>query len=590
MLEETMASMSGEVASGGKLMREAMVEALDQLLQMIDERTEATRNAIAETMANAHHALTEESNRTTEAMQSVARDAAASLADLRSVIDEHGDQFLNALAERGAGAIAELRDTHRELIEELGGTLGRVQETNSALHDMLGSVGSTLADMENNLSTRGEALRAVVQDALADTNRTGEEMARQATALRDAADSALSDLGTIAERIERDGQFLATTVERFEGDAERFDSRMDERRQALEDLSQNLMHKSEQVDSLMRSFTERVEDQLRNTEARVHDARDLLERTLEETARGVTPQLEHMHEAASAEAERIRENLRVSNEAMAAEMVEALQQVAQRFETATEDMRRSARAVQDEFESTRSALERSVVELPEETVQNAEALRRAVTEQLDAVRELGAIVARHAGSAETARAPAMAAEEGGRETYRRSSERRLAEPARRETPAREPGNGRAGRFEREGGGWMNGPSRRAADPLEEEEEAPASRMPLDAGLGRLAKSASRAIDDGTYRDLWARFNRGERQIFTRQLYTLDGQQTFEDVRRRYQRDRDFRGQVDRYVDEFEEMIAEAARNDSSGRRTRDTLMSDDGKLYTLLAHASGRLG
>jgi hypothetical protein len=363
---------------------------------------------------------------------------------------------------------------------------------------------------------------------------------------------------------------------------------MEDRRRALEDLSDQLMNKSEQVDALMRTFTDRVEEQLRTTEERVHDARVLLERTLDEAARAVAPQLEHIHESASAEADRIRENLRLSQETMATEMVEALRAVAERFQAATADMRESARTVQEEFETTRSALERSVVELPEETVQNAEALRRAVTEQLDAVRELGAIVARHSGHAEGGRAAVMADEGGARESaFRRPErpERRLAEP-RREASDR--GNGRPGRFESEAA-WAGGSSRRPEPAPAPASDGGSGRLALDGALARLAKPAALAMDDGTYRDVWARFNRGERQIFSRSLYTADGQQTFDDVRRRYQRDRDFRAQVDRFVDEFEQLVSEAARTDTTGRRTRDALMSEDGRLYTLLAHASGRL-
>ena len=47
--------------------------------------------------------------------------------------------------------------------------------------------------------------------------------------------------------------------------------------------------------------------------------------------------------------------------------------------------------------------------------------------------------------------------------------------------------------------------------------------------------------------------------------------------------------MDRFVDTFEQHIDEASRADTTGRRTRDVLMSEDGKLYTLLAHAAGRL-
>lgn len=125
---------------------------------------------------------------------------------------------------------------------------------------------------------------------------------------------------------------------------------------------------------------------------------------------------------------------------------------------------------------------------------------------------------------------------------------------------------------------------RPAEPL----EAPIKRR-LAAPLEEISETAAIAIAPDVYEDVWNRYNRGERQIFSRSLYTAEGQQTFDDVRRRYQRDREFRNVVDRYVDDFEHTMTEAAEADTSGRRSRGYLFSETGKLYTLLAHASGRL-
>ena len=78
--------------------------------------------------------------------------------------------------------------------------------------------------------------------------------------------------------------------------------------------------------------------------------------------------------------------------------------------------------------------------------------------------------------------------------------------------------------------------------------------------------------------------------FGRRLYTAQGVKTFDEVRRRYQAENDFRGTVDRYLQEFERLLAEIDNDDRDGSMTRSYLTSDSGKVYTLLAHAAGRLG
>ena len=89
--------------------------------------------------------------------------------------------------------------------------------------------------------------------------------------------------------------------------------------------------------------------------------------------------------------------------------------------------------------------------------------------------------------------------------------------------------------------------------------------------------------------MWTRYRRGERDVFSRRLYTLKGQQTFDDIRRKYQNDAEFRAAVDRYCEDFEKLLKDIARNDRENVMTQTYLTSDTGKVYTMLAHASGRL-
>ena len=100
---------------------------------------------------------------------------------------------------------------------------------------------------------------------------------------------------------------------------------------------------------------------------------------------------------------------------------------------------------------------------------------------------------------------------------------------------------------------------------------------------------ARAIDHNAAVDLWDRYRRGERDVFTRRLYTLRGQETFDDIRRKYEADREFRLSVTRYCEDFEKLLSDVSRTDPEGKAAQRYLTSDTGKVYTMLAHASGRL-
>jgi acyl transferase domain-containing protein len=121
--------------------------------------------------------------------------------------------------------------------------------------------------------------------------------------------------------------------------------------------------------------------------------------------------------------------------------------------------------------------------------------------------------------------------------------------------------------------------------------APARRTGANVAdpLNSLSVDIARAIDHDASIELWDRYRRGEKNVFTRRLYTLKGQQTFDEVRRKYQAEPEFRSAVDRYCDDFEKLLRDIGRNDRENVMTQTYLTSDTGKVYTMLAHASGRL-
>ncbi|WOJ89887.1 hypothetical protein RZS28_00800 [Methylocapsa polymorpha] len=98
------------------------------------------------------------------------------------------------------------------------------------------------------------------------------------------------------------------------------------------------------------------------------------------------------------------------------------------------------------------------------------------------------------------------------------------------------------------------------------------------------------IDHDAAAEAWDRYRRGEANAFSRRIYVGRGPQTFEEVRRRYRLDPEFHATVDRYVQEFERLLAEVRRDQQDDAATQTYLTSETGKVYTMLAHAAGRLG
>ena len=98
-----------------------------------------------------------------------------------------------------------------------------------------------------------------------------------------------------------------------------------------------------------------------------------------------------------------------------------------------------------------------------------------------------------------------------------------------------------------------------------------------------------AIDHRTAAEVWQRYRRGERSVLDRQLYTSEGRAAFDEISQRYARNGDFRVTVDRYMGDFERLLKDAEAKDSDGRLIQTYLTSETGRVYLILAHASGRL-
>jgi hypothetical protein len=272
-----------------------------------------------------------------------------------------------------------------------------------------------------------------------------------------------------------------------------------------------------------------------------------------------------------------------------------------------------------ELENTRAELRRGILELPQETAENAAQMRRVIVDQIEALGQLNAIVARHGRAieaTETRRSEPMLAVVGGRGEPPAGPGRSdlpppppgmmprgpvppmaptPPPPGMREAPALSPAQG-PGRGTPAGtGGWLSELLHRAEEPapMDPRGRGPAPRddqrrPPIDS-LDALSVDIARMVDHDASSQAWDRYKRGDRNAFGRQLYTPQGQRAFDDIRHRYRASRDFRQTVDRYISEFERLIDEVSRDERGGKQMmRNYLTSETGKVYTLLAHASGR--
>ncbi len=136
-------------------------------------------------------------------------------------------------------------------------------------------------------------------------------------------------------------------------------------------------------------------------------------------------------------------------------------------------------------------------------------------------------------------------------------------------------------------GWSLGDLLARASRDEAETAAPvAPARPAGIDLGAIAA----AIDPMSAATAWARHRIGERGVINRSIYTLSGQQTFDQIANRMRSDADFRSMAERYIADFERVLAQAEQRDPTGGALLSQMQTETGRVFLLLAHASGRVG
>jgi hypothetical protein len=114
---------------------------------------------------------------------------------------------------------------------------------------------------------------------------------------------------------------------------------------------------------------------------------------------------------------------------------------------------------------------------------------------------------------------------------------------------------------------------------------PAARPSAEINIGAIA----RALDPTTAAAIWGRFRAGQRGVMVRSIYTAEGRAIFDEIQARYRMEPALRQTIDRYVQDFQSMLREADMRDPGGSTVQNYVVSDSGRVYLFLAHASGHL-
>jgi hypothetical protein len=337
-----------------------------------------------------------------------------------------------------------------------------------------------------------------------------------------------------------------------------------------------------------------VENAMSQAEARAKQVGTALARDTSGQAQAALQQIERLREEAQAHTARAVNDLKGSFETVITQIGRQLEQMRGQFDNTSRGMREAAQQTASDLDSLRQEMQKRMAALPEHTAQATAAIRKALTEQLREIEAITPTLPRTApptAAADPYRAPLPPFDDRGRQKPDGDIGQVAGGLAQQLAGAPyAPPRGQA----QAGGQWSVGDLlTRASAPDQNFGGGPGfgarPAAPAQPGGQLRLDEIARAIDYRTAAEVWQRFRAGERGVLGRHIYNPEGQATFDEISRRYDREGDFRMTVDRYIGDFERLLGEAEASDPDGRMLQNYLTSESGRVYLLLAHASGRL-
>jgi len=510
-------------------------------------------------------------------------------------------------------AVTEMQETSKILRTDTVALFERLREGNILLQEVLTGAHDNLNSLERALVTRVADFVSAMNDVTTRNGAATQTLEDQLSVFNSKTSKALEDLNSLSGQFEIHGRSLVEAAAVVEQSNRSTSASLSERKTTLESLVTNIDLRTADLDQRLSRFTGLLDESLAAAEERARD----IARVVAETAGAGSAAISRQFEAVRAAAE---EERRQTSDAMAeiyqqsTEEADAMfKQSADKFATMVGSMKQMAAEMQRELEATRNELRRGVLEMPQEAADSTAQMRKVIVDQIEALAELNRIVAHHGRGLDvvssTSRTtsyreeePALAAVGGGRtEPPPRPAPRPasastlpppdLGQPAARRTeaPPVAPAGSDQGRD-----GWLSDLLSRTDGAGAPPPAPPRARNAPNGTSGNPLESLSldigRLMDRNLAAEMWDRYQRGESKAFTKRLYTPSGQKAFDEVARKYRSDRNFKQTVDRYIAEFERLLDEVAREDRGPQALRGHLTSETGLVYTLLAHAAGRLG
>jgi len=567
LFREDLQKINAEIGSGVDTMRERVADLTHNTMQELTEKTDSL-HSLTEQLRNA-------ATRTSDSLANLTGTFSKQLHEVTQAAEERlrqeNEHFISNFSGHTEDAVFAVQAAKSELESQVSRLLEGLENSNSSIQLTVGSLHDNVGEVDKKLSSLTADFRQNMHQLSENFTASGNALNEDLRRFNGQSQDALASIARFSEQFNSHTGLLTEASNILANSSSVFSEKLENSRENLEKLASSLVGKSDEIAGAMHNCERVISSVIKNLE----------DKTWSSTA-----------------------ELRSSLSALIGE-------AAGRFEGATEDIRKSAGEIREELARTQGDLSRGIRGLPMQTKEYTDAMRKAVMDQIEALKDLSGIVEESGLLFDVSRPKAEAAAPRPeiRANQRPAHNAAGAAPAnmayagdfKKNDPApyaaTRPNNGSAALSGRDpqSRGWVSDLLARAS-----KEEAPRPGGALNghregqnghagSALNSMSADIVQAVDRDGIARLWQHYRRGRQNISPDSLYTPEGYRVFEDIKQKYAFDGEFRRAVGQYITDFEHLLGDVTRNGGNNNTVRDYLTSDTGKVYTMLAHVSGRI-
>lgn len=562
------------------------------LAEALSARTESIQNAFAEHVEALNSSLDGRTNNLQTVFEEYARALDSSLANRAQILDTQLIERTRALDSAFNQRLQLFDESIQRSTQAIDTAVSeRADALTSALENHAKVFSETIQrqtiDLDEQLVQGISAVRRTSENITRQSLKAIEGLAGQSEMLRNVSENLLGQINSVTNRFENQGQTIMRAANALETVNYKIDTTLQNRHAALNQTLENLSGKADEFGRFVQGYSSTIEGTLSDAELRARAAAEEIRLGAENTKRTALADLDRLKAETDAEGARRLEELRKRFATVSSSVTKELDTLSSRIDATADEVRQRAAHTAEEIAAEQARIKEQLDKLPNATRDTTDQMRRALSDQLKALDQLASLTQRTMQSRDVTRplgAPPPAPPPQGPSAL----------PAPPSAPATQPSRPAISDANREG--WSLGDLLARASRDEEHggrqtPAAPASPpSPQQAGPFRLdIEIIARALDPATASALWSRLNAGHRGVLSRGLYTTEGRQAFDEISRRVISDGAMQQTIHRYLEDFERIRRDLDARDPSGRATQNHLMSDSGRIYLFLAHATGRL-